>query len=200
MPKLDDFRGKCFNIRGNLLVKLLAIQRLTDRTPFEGNVDMNGRTFDLHELEAVRATERTLQIRITELAGDMTRSVIDDTWRVYERYLTELYAHAQGLPQPEFDAQARSPNEFLKRFASCVTDDERAFLDFFAKVRHSLVHFEGRCSKRQVIDYIFKGVAIRTQGLEGQPLPINLGIALTMNEELRELVTTLVQRCGLHSL
>jgi hypothetical protein len=189
---LDEFLGKMLNVRANALVKLLAIQRFSDPEPFKGEIDLNGRSFDMSQLEVCRANELNYNIRLDQLIIDISRSIISDSYCVYERYLTILI---HGNPE-ELKSNS-GPDEFIKKYKNVISGDTKNFFNFCKYIRNGLMHYEGICSVKNIIKYNFRGINFDTELLIGKPLPINPGIAITINEELAISVRNMIVSLGI---
>jgi hypothetical protein len=192
LMSLDDFTGKMLNIRANAFMKLVAIMRFHENVPISGKLDLNGRTIDLSQMEAVRTNEHNFNIRITELSGDITRTLVNESYMAYERYLTVLH-HGQ----PEALNTDAKPREFIEKYRSAIDPKILELLNFCRLVRNGLLHYEVRCSFKNVINYNFLGMQINTAGKEGDALPISVGMALSINEEMAIAVRQMIVSLGI---
>ncbi len=187
---LLQFRGQCYNVRSNFLLKMMLLQDLNQGRELSGTIEFAGptpdsvMTFNLSQFNAILATPRHRIIRIRETIVDMCRGLIGDTWAMYERLAIAAPAVAARRPLPEFTGAKGGAERFLQMLGKSLESEERWLLDFFERARNCLIHYDGRYARHIRFDDTFYGQRFQSEGNSGKPLPLFPPIALALHTEV----------------
>lgn len=160
---LDQLRADLDRILSFLQHKLLWMA-LIENNELRFSTPVNDGEFEPPRLiMLIKREPHELRAERPHFENEMRRAYLNDLYLVASRYAIILANLLSGKeePRPEFSEERR--DAALQGIFRFLSKEDKEFLDFFRRVRISVVHYEGRHNRSNRLNYTFRNTRFKTE-------------------------------------
>ncbi len=187
---ISEFNGSIERIRNNFYFSFLALN-FVNQKPFSGEIPLNIDNLNLKiSAESLNNFDNE---GVEEYVNSIRRHFLNDIVIAYERYSTLMFVSHQNNkvyidPSTIDDRNINAPKfEQLNNIYSPV---EQKFLVQLRRFRNSIVHYNGKYSATNVLDYTFGTQTYKSLGNEGNNISISFENIIWIHEKLKNIVNS----------
>lgn len=186
---LNEFTGSTERIKNNFYFSILALNFINQR-PFHIDV-----TLHIDDLASNVITANSINSidtdTVQEYGNSARRHFLNDLVIAYERYSMLMYAshmHGKICTEPATLNDRNLGAHKFEQLANIYNQAEQTFLIQLRRLRNSIVHYNGKYSATNQLNYSFGTDTYNSLGNEGQNITINFDNILLIYDRLREIV------------
>lgn len=185
---LPEFIGSMERIKNNFYFSFLSLTFLNGR-PFSNDVVLNA-NMSQNIMTAVSLNSFD-QDGVNEFGNSIRRHFINDQVIAYERYsMLMIASHNNGqshIDPCQIDDRTLGAHHFEQQ-ANVYQDDDKTFLIQLRRLRNSIVHYNGKYSATNELDYTFGTESYNSVGRQGQNISIEFNNLLWIYDKLLQTV------------
>lgn len=170
-----EFKSGMQNIYNSFFISFLALKPLIER-PLLHDFTIPIKGFSYNIIEA-HQLNRLTQDSINEYVNSIRRHMLNDIVICYERYASLMYVshtnHQQRHDPALLDDRSINSSKF-ENIDGLYTNDNKVFFQQLKRLRNSIVHFNGKYTKTNPLDYTFHTDKYYSIGHEGENIKIEL--------------------------
>jgi len=183
----SEFINSMDCISNNYYFSFLSVN-FFNRRPFEHDIilaaDLSKKTITA---ESINSLDKDL---IHEYGNSIRRHVLNDIVIAYERYSTRMYASykSKTFIEPAVLKKKYHPKQFESELLKSNFDDEVKFLIQLRHLRNCIVHYNGKYSYGNELDYTFGNECYKSTDKLGQDISISFDTIEWIIMDLRKKV------------
>ncbi len=183
-----EFNNSMQNIRGNFYISFLSINFINDNRPFSSDITINAHisnnTISSNTLNNIPPT-------MHEYRNSIRRHFLNDMIIAYEKYCGLMYVshnNNQTRTDPSIINDRRPFAPRFENISQVFSNNDRTFLVQLRRLRNSIVHYNGKYTITNTLNYTFGTQTYNSVGHEGENIIIQWDTLLWIYNHLLEIV------------